>query len=197
MAKEYDILRTELDSNIKKQDRINNLIFTILSLSFAFTTWYENVAFIIMILFISAILLSRILQCRNTVYYISTYLAMIEEFGKEDISWEKNLRQFRKHPYGLSLKWNPINILNWLSSRCAGIIKNFSNLVLASFMLIQLLHIMTSTDVNGVYSITIYILSGACYLLNIIFTIAICTDRRVRKEYEERWAKILNQGEAK
>lgn len=197
MSKEYDLLRTELESNIKKQDGINNLIFTILGLSFAFTTWYENVAFIIMILFISDILLSRILQCRNTVYYISTYLTMIEELGKEDVSWEKNLRQFRKLPYGLPLKWNPINILNWLSSKCANIIKNFGNLILASFMLIQLLHIMNSTDVNGIYSISIYILSGACYLLNVIFTIAICTDRRVRKEYEERWTKILNQGEAK
>lgn len=194
MTKDYETLRNEMDENLKRQDNINNLIFTILGLSFAFSTWYENIAFIIMILFISDILLARIIQCRNTVYYLSTYLVTIEKNQKENnVSWEKDLMEFRKQKYGLPLKWNIVNIISRLSYWFSRIIKNFGNLVLSSFMLIQLIRITRNASISDAYIIIIYIVAGFCFLLNIIFTISICTDKKLRIEYENRWSKIIKK----
>lgn len=194
MSKEYDTLRNEIEENLKKQDSINNLIFTILGLSFAFSTWYENIAFIIMILFISDILLARIIQCRNTVYYLSTYLVTIENNNQEnDINWEKNLKEFRKQKYGLPFKFNIVNIIIWLSFSFSSIIKNFGNLVLAFFMFIQLIKIIQYTNLSDLYLTIIYSATGLCLLFNIIFTTTICIDKRIRNEYENRWSKIVKK----
>lgn len=194
MTNEYETLRNEMDENLKRQDSINNLIFTILGLSFAFSTWYENIAFIIMILFISDILLARIIQCRNTIYYLSTYLVTIEKVNQENnASWERHLKEFRKQKYGLPLKWNIVNIISRVSYLFSKIIKNFGNLVLASFMFIQLIRITRNASISNAYIIIIYAVAGFCFLLNLIFTISICTDKRIRKEYENRWSKILKK----
>ncbi len=192
MSNEYETIRKEMDDNLKRQDSINNLIFTILGLSFAFSTWYENIAFIIMILFVSDILLARIIQCRNTVYYLSTYLLTIEKINSEnDVNWEKNLKEFRKQKYGLPFKCNIVNIIICLAFSFSRIIKNFGNLVLASFMFIQLISIIRSTTLSNIYLIIIYSVAGLCFLLNIVFTITICIDQKIRVEYENRWCKIL------
>lgn len=193
MNNEYEFLRKELTENIKKQDTISNLIFTILGVSFAFSTWYENIAFIIIIIFISAILLSKIIQCRNTVYYLATYMLLIEKSEEENISWESNFKQFRKKPYGLPLKFKFTNIINWFSFRIADIIKNFSNLALATFTFVRLIQFVINSKLNTLNIVIIFILGGCFYLLNVIFSIAICTDKKMRKEYENRWSEILKE----
>lgn len=194
MEKTYDFLRSELEENIKKQDTISDFIFTILGISFAFSTWFEDCAFIITILFISDILLARIIQCRNTVYYISTYLSVIEETSDiNGIKWEKDLKEFRKLPYGLPFEWNLISIINVFSSRTATLIKNFGNLVLALFMESILVHIIITSEIELLYLITIIVLSIVFLIINIAFTITICTDKKLRVVYEKRWKDILNK----
>ena len=61
MDKEYEMLRKELEENLKKQEDIKNAIFTILGLSLAFSTWYENTLFILTIMLITSILSAKII----------------------------------------------------------------------------------------------------------------------------------------
>ena len=113
MDKEYEMLRKELEENLKKQEDIKNAIFTILGLSLAFSTWYENTLFILTIMLITSILSAKIIQYRNVVYYISTYLLILEENNEISILWEKRFKEFRMNSFGLKLRRNPINIINW------------------------------------------------------------------------------------
>lgn len=186
------MIRSEVETNIKKQDTISDIIFTILGISLVFNT--DNAWFVVMILLISAILLSRIIHCRNVVYYTSTYLTHIEENGGSGtIAWEKNLKTFRKQKFGLPWKGGFVNKINFISYRCIGVIKNFGNLALSTFMIIRLVQIVRNAETNIQYPIIIYIIAGFFYVLNITFTLCICTDKRVREEYEKRWKTILHR----
>lgn len=192
MSKEYEILRMEAEENIKKQDNLNNVIFTILGLSVVFSTWYENVLFILTIIFISSILQAQIIQCRNVIYYLSTYLFLLEEKSEESILWEKRLQEFRKRRFGLQLELNPINIINWFSFKCQKIIKNFGNLTLATYMFVRLIQIIISNAINQKYTITICVLGSIFYFFNVLFTITICTDRKLYDKYVKQWKDVLN-----
>lgn len=192
MSKEYEILRNEVDENIRKQDNLNNVIFSILGISVVCSTWYESAFFIITIIFISSILLAQIIQCRNVIYYVSTYLALLEV--KEDsILWERRLQQFRRKSFGLNPKGGLINVINWLSFKIQKIIKNFGNFALATYMFVRLIQIVNFNLINSRYVILIYTMGGIAYLLNAIFTITICTDGRLYDEYTKRWREILNE----
>ena len=148
MDKEYEMLRKELEENLKKQEDIKNAIFTILGLSLAFSTWYENTLFILTIMLITSILSAKIIQYRNVVYYISTYLLILEENNEISILWEKRFKEFRMNSFGLKLRRNPINIINWCAFKLHKIIKNFGNLVLATYMFVRLLYIVISNSIN-------------------------------------------------
>lgn len=192
MSKEYEMLRMEAEENIKKQDNLNNVIFTILGLSVVFSTWYENVLFIITIIFISSILQAQIIQCRNVIYYLSTYLSLLEEKPEEKILWEKRIQEFRKRQFGLKLGLNPINIVNWLSFKCQKIMKNFGNLSLATYMFGRLIQTIMSNEINQKYTIIICVVGSIFYFLNVLFTISICTDGKLYDKYVKQWKEVLN-----
>lgn len=192
MSKEYEMLRKEAEENIEKQDNLNNVIFTILGLSVVCSTWYENVFFMITIIFISLILQAQIIQCRNVVYYVSTYLSLLEEKSEESIRWEKRLQEFRKKQFGLELGLNPINIINWFSFKCQKVLKNFGNLSLATYMFVRLIQIVISNEINEKYAIIVCVSGSIIYFLNIIFTIAICTDEKMYNKYIKQWREVLN-----
>ena len=192
MSKEYEMLRMEAEENIKKQDNLNNVIFTILGLSIVFSTWYENVLFIITIIFITSILQAQMIQCRNVIYYLSTYLSLLEEKPEESILWEKRIQEFRKRQFGLKFGLNPINIINWLSFKCQKIMKNFGNLTLATYMFGRLIQIIISKEINQKYTIIICVIGGIFYFLNVLFTITICTDGKLYDKYVKQWKEVLN-----
>ena len=74
MNGEYNMLRTEAQESINKQDTLTNIVFTVLGTSSLYTNWNKDIPFIILIELISAVLLARILHYRHVSLYIATYL---------------------------------------------------------------------------------------------------------------------------
>lgn len=98
MDKEYLMLRSEIEENLKKQDQVFGIVISILGLTNIFSHVSENVLFLFLILFLSTLLQLRILEYRNIVYYISTYMVMFLE-KDTDFKWETRLREFKKEGY--------------------------------------------------------------------------------------------------
>ena len=74
---EYKALNEEIDEGIKKQETTSNLVITILGISALSSTpdkdnsilsLPNNIYFLLAIMFVSCVLLSRIIHYRNTVY---------------------------------------------------------------------------------------------------------------------------------
>lgn len=125
----YRMIRAEIDENIKKQDYLWDLMISVLGLSLVFNTWYENVVFLIAVILISAVILSRILNCRNCVYYLSAYL-MTEEMS-ECCGWENEVSEFKdrlsdrkRHPLKKAFFF-------WTAFRGSASMKNLGNIILA------------------------------------------------------------------
>lgn len=76
MDKEYLMLRSEIEENLKKQDQLFGTVISILGLTNVFSHISENVLFLFFILFLSTLLQLRMLEYRNIVYYISTYMVV-------------------------------------------------------------------------------------------------------------------------
>lgn len=76
MDKEYLMLRSEIEECLKKQDQVFSTIISILGLTNVFSHISENVLFLFLILFLSTLLQLRMLEYRNIIYYISTYMSV-------------------------------------------------------------------------------------------------------------------------
>ena len=80
MDKEYLMLRSEIEENLKKQDQVFGIVISILGLTNIFSHVSENVLFLFLILFLSTLLQLRMLEYRNIVYYICNKLFYFEEY---------------------------------------------------------------------------------------------------------------------
>lgn len=184
----YRMIRAEIDENIKKQDYLWDLMISVLGLSLVFNTWYENVVFLIAVILISAVILSRILNCRNCVYYLSAYL-MTEEMS-ECCDWENEVSQFKdklsdrkRHPLRQKFFF-------WTAFRGSASMKNLGNIILCSFVFVQLLPILAETEQVWL-KIVFFVIACIAYLMNLVFTIIICVDKKVKNEYKSTWDEIL------
>ena len=187
-TKEYNILRSELEDNIKKQDSLFALVFTILGVTSVFSTWYENIAFLILVLFITALLQVKVLECRNVVYYISTYLKVIENKYHSEIQWESRIAQFK------DVKYKPIlhkTYIYVLAIKIGRLLKHFGNLAFSLFIFFRIIN-MAIYDINSFNNKVInIILAAICLILNILYTYVICTDRAILPIYTEKWQTII------
>ncbi len=190
---EYQMLRTELDDNIKKQDDLNNAIYTVLGLSLVLNDWLENMLFLVTVMLTSAVLLSRIIHCRNTVYYLSSYLGSKE--GLICSRWEKRIDSFKTK----ILKRNNFTykkhiFINFIF-KCAFVMKNFGNVILCSFVFVQALNLLKAAEEETYVKIILFAIILLSFVLNIIFTGVICTDRRIKKQYTQIWQEVINENE--
>lgn len=186
----YRMVREEIDENIKKQDYLWDLMISVLGLSLVFNTWYENVVFLIAVILISAVILSRILNCRNCVYYLSAYL-MTDEMN-ECCDWENKVSKFKEK---LSdYKKHPLRkkIFFWTAFRSSASMKNLGNIILCSFVFVQLLPLLAETEQMWL-RIGFFAVACIAYLMNLVFTIIICVDKTVKKQYKSTWDEILKE----
>lgn len=190
---EYKMLRKEIDDNIQKQDSLSTLIFSILGISFIFNNWFENALFLIVVMLISAVLLSKIIDCRKIVYYVSSYLLTDE--GKRSCLWEKRIDSFKKN---ISKKDSILNNENKLINfifKHAHIMKNLGNIILCSFVFVQILNLLKDSDDSMVVKVILLAFGVIAFLLNVIFTVTICIDVKIKEQYKQIWEEIIKEKE--
>lgn len=183
--KEYQMIREEIVDNIKKQDEIGNTIFVVLGLSIVFNNWIENVMFLVVVLLFSSVLLSKIIHCRNTVYYLSSYLLTDEAL--ECCQWERKIVLFKKTAY----RGDKNNGFIRFMFHCAFVMRNLGNLIFCFFVFAQITSITYQPDNITWINYTLFSVAILALALNIVFTVVICIDRKVKDQYKGVWDQIL------
>lgn len=203
MHKEYDMLRAEMMDKSKKQESLNGIFFSLLGLSCVYSTIYENLAFIVLILFVSAVLLAQMQQCRNEVYYLSTYLMKMQASTYEEgIVWEYRLQRFQEKVRTNRPKWKIRSRISLFFVWCATGLKYFSNLALTAFLVYRFVILIsnemltvyetTGSYVNAPILVACILAAGSC-LLNVLFTISICFDISLKSAYTKTWESVLEE----
>lgn len=193
MNHEYEMLRSEMMENIKKQETINNAIISILSVSYLFSTFYTSRIFLLFMIFFSSVLLAKVQQCRDVVYRISTYLKKFEQHGKTNINWENNIAAFNQELTARpSILPSPVlRCLFWV--RGAHGIKNFGPLAMTSFLMYRLLELLGPIKEWTPEQIIPFSIAALFYLLNIIFTFSITFDYPLKDAYSAIWEKVFHE----
>lgn len=183
---EYKMLRLEMDDCIKKQDVLNDTVFTILGLT-SILSYLDSIEkeLLILILAISTILLARIIHCRNTVYYLATYLRYLENNSVIGINWENNILKFKESK----------TTANWLYKRYGGfssIIKNMGFVLITLFVMYRFVISYVFAEKSAM-SICLLVIALIICLFNIVLTLLICCDKKLKNIYYEKWIKVLGE----
>ena len=182
-------MRSEIDDSLKKQDQVFGTIISILGLTNVFSHISENVIFLFLILFLSTLLQLRILEYRNIVYYISTYMVVFLEKDSE-FKWETRLREFKKEGYGLTNGKLRANIVNMVVVRFGRIVKHFIILGLVAFILLRIgINVYRSYYALWI-KIVLYVVAGLLAIFNILYVYTLSTDKVNYNAYFKRWIKI-------
>lgn len=189
MDKEYLMLRSEIEESLKKQNQVFGTIISILGLTNVFSYVSENLLFLFLILFLSTLLQLRMLEYRNTVYYISTYMSVFLE-KDSDFKWETRLRKFKKEGYGYENGNLRSKIVNNVVIRFGRIIKHFIILGLATFIVfIIVVNVYKSYYVLWI-KIVLYAATALLAIFNILYTYTLSTDKVNYDVYLKRWEKM-------
>lgn len=188
---EYSMLRLEMDDKVKRQDQLFDLTLTLLGLTGLLSTWYQNVLLSLFALFISAVLLVRVQECRNTVYYISAYIWAMEKNNEIDIQWEKNLNKFKEGGY-LNIFENKIkNTIVKGFYQFSKILKHLGHLAFTVYIFVRLLALLLNNTKNMLSVVMSISLAVILLLINFIFTVIICSDSMLLRSYRNRWENII------
>ena len=163
MDKEYLMLRSEIEENLKKQDQLFGTVISILGLTNVFSHISENVLFLFLILFLSTLLQLRMLEYRNIVYYISTYMVVFLE-KDSDFKWETRLGKFKKEGYVYEDGKLRKKIINTVVVRFGRIIKHFIILGLVVFILLRIVVNVYKSYYMLWIKIVLYVVAG--FLVN-------------------------------
>ena len=189
MDKEYLMLRSEIEESLKKQNQVFGTIISILGLTNVFSYVSENLLFLFLILFLSTLLQLRMLEYRNTVYYISTYMSVFLE-KDSDFKWETRLRKFKKEGYGYENGNLRSKIVNNVVIRFGRIIKHFIILGLATFIVFRIVvNVYKSYYVLWI-KIVLYAATALLAIFNILYTYTLSTDKVNYDVYLKRWEKM-------
>ena len=189
MDKEYLMLRSEIEENLKKQDQVFGIVISILGLTNIFSHVSENVLFLFLILFLSTLLQLRMLEYRNIVYYISAYMVMFLE-KNTDFKWETRLREFKKEGYPYENGKLGNKIINTVVIRFGKIIKHFIILGLVVFMLLRIVINVYKSYYMLWIKTALYIVAGFLVIFNILYAYTLSTDKVNYNIYLKRWEKI-------
>lgn len=189
MDKEYLMLRSEIEENLKKQDQVFGIVISILGLTNIFSHVSENVLFLFLILFLSTLLQLRMLEYRNIVYYISAYMVMFLE-KNTDFKWETRLREFKKEGYTYENGKLGNKIINTVVIRFGKIIKHFIILGLVVFMLLRIVINVYKSYYMLWIKTALYIVAGFLVIFNILYAYTLSTDKVNYNIYLKRWEKI-------
>ncbi len=192
MDKEYLILREEIVQNLKKQDQVFGTIISLLGLTNIFSSYSENVLFLFLILLLSTFLQLRMLEYRNTVYYISTYMVAFLERDSE-FKWETRLRLFKKDGYGYE-NGNPgKKVISKLVFQWGRKFKHFLILGLVIFILVRIIINVYKSQYALWIKVALYIIAGLLVGFNILYTYTLGIDKLNYEVYLKRWERIRIQ----
>lgn len=189
MDKEYLMLRSEIEECLKKQDQVFSTIISILGLTNVFSHISENVLFLFLILFLSTLLQLRMLEYRNIIYYISTYMSVFLE-KDSDFKWETRLRKFKKEGYGYENGKLRKKIINKVVVRFGRIVKHFIILGLVAFMVFRIVVNVYKSHYALCIKIVLYVVAGVFVIFNILYAYTLSTDKINYDAYLKRWEKI-------
>lgn len=189
MDKEYLMLRSEIEECLKKQDQVFSTIISILGLTNVFSHISENVLFLFLILFLSTLLQLRMLEYRNIIYYISTYMSVFLE-KDSDFKWETRLRKFKKEGYGYENGKLRKKIINKVVVRFGRIVKHFIILGLVAFMVFRIVVNVYKSHYALYIKIVLYVVAGVFVIFNILYSYTLSTDKVNYDAYLKRWEKI-------
>lgn len=189
MDKEYLMLRSEIEECLKKQEQVFSTIISILGLTNVFSHISENVLFLFLILFLSTLLQLRMLEYRNIIYYISTYMSVFLEKDSA-FKWEARLRKFKKEGYGYENGKLRKKIKNKVVVRFGRIVKHFIVLGLAVFMVFRIVVNVYKSYYVLCIKIVLNVVAGLFVIFNILYAYTLSTDKVNYDAYLKRWEKI-------
>ena len=192
MNKEYLMLRSEVEENLKKQDQVFGIVISILGLTNVFSHISENIVFLFFILFLSTLLQLRMLEYRNIVYYISTYMVIFLE-KDSDFKWETRLRKFKKKGYAYEEGKLRKKIINIMVIRLGRIIKHFIILGLVVFILLRIaVNIYKSYYLLWI-KLVLYVVALFLGIFNILYAYTLSSVKTNYDVYLKRWENIRKQ----
>lgn len=192
MNKEYLMLRSEVEENLKKQDQVFGIVISILGLTNVFSHISENIVFLFFILFLSTLLQLRMLEYRNIVYYISTYMVIFLE-KDFDFKWETRLRKFKKKGYAYEEGKLRKKIINIMVIRLGRIIKHFIILGLVVFILLRIVVNIYKSYYLLWIKLGLYVVALFLGIFNILYAYTLSSDKTNYDVYLKRWENIRKQ----
>lgn len=192
MNKEYLMLRSEVEENLKKQDQVFGIVISILGLTNVFSHISENIVFLFFILFLSTLLQLRMLEYRNIVYYISTYMVIFPE-KDSDFKWETRLRKFKKKGYAYEEGKLRKKIINIMVIRLGRIIKHFIILGLVVFILLRIVVNIYKSYYLLWIKLVLYVVALFLGIFNILYAYTLSSDKTNYDVYLKRWENIRKQ----
>lgn len=191
--KEYLMLRTEIENNLKRQEALFLIIFTVLSVVNTTNYNFWNYKILLLISALIFFLQLKILQARNTVYYLLTYLIVfLESEESSNFHWETRLYKFRKLKYVEEKTKNSKRILNFINKtigKIASYMHNFVNLTLAGYLFFKIIF-MIPMETRKIKVVLIIIIASVIFILNCIYALAICFDKSLKERYLKMWKQL-------
>lgn len=190
--KEYLMLRTEIENNLKRQEALFLIIFTVLTVVNATNQNFWNYKILLLISALIFFLQLKILQARNTVYYLLTYMIVFLESKDSSFHWETRLYKFRNIIYvEKNQKWNKkfLYLINRIIEKIAGYMHNFVNLTLASFLFFKIIF-MISTETSKIKANLAMVIASTIFILNIVYALKICFDKSLKERYLTTWNQL-------
>lgn len=190
--KEYLMLRTEIENNLKRQEALFLIIFTVLTVVNATNQNFWNYKILLLISALIFFLQLKILQARNTVYYLLAYLIVFLESEDSNFHWETRLYKFRNIKYvEENQKWNKkfLYLINRIIEKIATYMHNFVNLTLASFLFLKIIF-MISTETSKIKASLVMVIASVIFILNIVYALKICFDKSLKERYLTIWKQL-------
>lgn len=190
--KEYLMLRTEIENNLKRQEAFFLIVFTLLSVVNGVNSNFWNYKILLLVSALIFFLQLKILKSRNTVYYLLTYMIVFLENEDSDFHWETRLYKFRKIKYVEKTKKfrrKIISFLNQIIEKLASYIHHFVNLTLAGYLYLKIFF-MVLAETNIIKIILVISMATILFILNFVCTLKICFDKSLKERYLIIWKQL-------
>lgn len=190
--KEYLMLRTEIENNLKRQEALFLIIFTVLTVVNVTNHPFWNYNILLLISVLIFFLQLKILQARNTVYYLLTYLIVFLEAEDSNFHWETRLYKFRNMKYveeNQKLNKRILNFINRITEKIAAYMHNFVNLSLAGFLFFKIIF-MIPMETNKIKASIVMVIALVVFFLNIVCALKICFDKSLKERYLNVWKQL-------
>lgn len=190
--KEYLMLRTEIENNLKRQESFFLIVFTLLSVVNGVNSNFWNYKILLLVSALIFFLQLKILKSRNTVYYLLTYMIVFLENEDSDFHWETRLYKFRKIKYVEKTKKfrrKIISFLNQIIEKLASYIHHFVNLTLAGYLYLKIFF-MVLAETNIIKIILVISMATILFILNFVYALKICFDKSLKERYLIIWKQL-------